>query len=188
MSALQSPVAVRRPLLYREPPPGMPCPNRLNVFLVVLVFSLAVLLFWFGSRAETWSGRLAVGVVFSYLMLTNYALFHEAAHGNLHSNPPLNYVLGILAGMLFPMPFSMMCVTHRGHHLRNRTDHEMFDLYYPTDNRFIRFVQWYGILCGFFWPFVPLVRGAVCDLPGRAADPHFPPARLSNYLLGDVRG
>jgi hypothetical protein len=35
----------------------------------------------------------------------------------------------------------------------------LFDLYYPTDNRLIKYARWYGILCGFFWPLVPL--GAV---------------------------
>ena len=99
----------------------------------------------------------------------------------------VNYVLGILAGMLFPMPFSMMCVTHQGHHLRNRTDHEMFDLYYPTDNRFIRFVQWYGILCGFFWPFVPLGAALFAICPAVLRTRIFRQARSSNYLLGDVR-
>ena len=35
----------------------------------------------------------------------------------------------------------------------------MFDLYYPTDNRILKTIQWYSILCGLFWPLVPL--GAV---------------------------
>jgi hypothetical protein len=44
-------------------------------------------------------------------------------------------IVPVLTGFLFPMPFSMFRLTHQGHHLRNRTDHEMFDLYYPTDSR-----------------------------------------------------
>ena len=38
---------------------------------------------------------------------------------------------------------------------RNRTDDEMFDLYYETDSRFFKVCQWYGTLSGLFWPFIP---------------------------------
>src|SRR5206468_1526751 len=123
----------------REPPADMPIPNRLNLLLVTVVAAGAIGLLWLGSWVESWWATLAAGIAFSYLLLTNYALFHEAGHGNLHSCPKVNRVLGTIAGMLFPMPFSMFRVTHQGHHLRNRTDHEMFDLYYPTDRKLIRF-------------------------------------------------
>src|SRR5882757_2430545 len=121
-------VSPARPLQQRAAPADMPCPGRLNILVVALVFAAAVLLLWLGSHVEPWYARLGVGVVFSYVLLTNYALLHEAAHGNLHANPRVNHLLGVVSGMLFPMPFSMMRVTHQGHHLRNRTDHEMFDL------------------------------------------------------------
>ena len=51
---------------------------------------------------------MASGVVFSYLLLTDYALLHEAAHANLQSHPRRNYWLGFLTGLLFPIPFSMI--------------------------------------------------------------------------------
>ena len=47
-----------------------------------------------------WYTLLPVGVAFSYLMLTNYALLHEAAHGNLQSHWRRNYLLGVVAGLL----------------------------------------------------------------------------------------
>jgi fatty acid desaturase len=175
------------PMLVREPPPDMPIPNWLNVCLVAVVVAGAVGLLWLGSHVESWLAVVGVGIAYSYLLLTNYALFHEAGHGNLHSNPRINRILGTITGVLFPMPFSMFRVTHQGHHLRNRTDHEMFDLYYPTDWRAIRFIQWYGILCGLFWPWVPIgaVLFAVC--PGVLRTRVFRAARSSNYLLGDIR-
>jgi fatty acid desaturase len=165
----------------------MPIPGRLNAFLVALVVGGAVALLWLGSRVESGYATLGVGVGFSYVLLTNYALFHEAAHGNLHGDRRVNHLLGVVTGMFFPMPFSMMRVTHRGHHLRNRTDHEMFDLYYPADNRFVRVVQWYGILCGLFWPWVPVgaLLFAVC--PAVLRTRVFRRARSANYLLGDIR-
>ncbi|MBY0521974.1 MAG: fatty acid desaturase [Gemmataceae bacterium] len=187
MSASPVPAPAFVSVLHREPPADMPIPNRLNIALAAAVFGGAVFLLWLGSWVENGWATLGIGVMFSYLLLTNYALFHEAAHGNLHANPRVNHILGVITGMLFPMPFSMMRVTHQGHHLRNRTDHEMFDLYYPTDNRFIRFVQWYGILFGLFWPWVPIgaVLFALC--PGVLRTRVFRKARSSNYLLGDIR-
>jgi len=174
-------------LHFVQPPADMPIPNRLNVTLVTFVFAAAVGLLALGSWVESWYAVLAVGVAFSYLLLTNYALLHEAAHHNLHSNGAVNRALGTLAGILFPCPYSMMEATHQGHHLRNRTDHEMFDLYYPTDNRLVRYVQWYGILCGFFWPFVPLGALVFACCPALLRTKPFRQARSSNYLLGDIR-
>ena len=57
----------------------------------------------------------AVGVAYSYLLLTNYALLHEASHGNLQSAAWRNYTLGLVTGLLFPMPFTLMRSTHQGH-------------------------------------------------------------------------
>src|ERR1700677_490194 len=75
----------------------MPILDRLNTLLTVGVVSACLALLWLGSRLEAWYAILAVGIAFSYLMLTNYALLHEATHGNLHSHPRLNYLLGFLA-------------------------------------------------------------------------------------------
>ncbi|RIK75111.1 MAG: stearoyl-CoA 9-desaturase [Planctomycetota bacterium] len=161
-------------------------PNRLNLVLVLIVSALAVFLLWLGSAAESWLAIAMVGVAFSFVMLTNYALLHEATHNRLHDNSKANYALGVLSGVWFPVPFTMIHVTHQGHHLRNRTDHEMFDLYYPTDNRLVRYVQWYGILCGFFWPFVPLGGLIAAISPALLRTRPFRAARSSNYLLGDV--
>jgi fatty acid desaturase len=165
----------------------MPIPDRLNLLLVGAVWCAAVALLWLGSRLENRYGILSVGVVFSYLLLTNYALLHEATHGNLHSWPRVNYLLGLLTGVLFPVPFTLVRTTHQGHHLRNRTDFEMFDLYYPTDNRLLKYAQWYSILCGLFWLVVPLggLMFALCPQMLRARV--FRQARSSRHLLGDVQ-
>ena len=64
-------------------------------------------LLWLASWVERWYAVAAVGVVFSYVLLTNYALLHEATHNNLHANPRVNYWLGLLTGLLFPVPFSL---------------------------------------------------------------------------------
>jgi fatty acid desaturase len=137
-------------------PADMPIPNRLNCALVLADVSLAVALLWLASWLTAWYAVLPVGIIFSYLMLTNYALLHEATHDNLHSNPRWNYALGVVSGILFLAPFSMIRVTHQGHHQRNRTDAEMFDLYYAGDSFFLKCCQWYGTLSGLFWPCIPV--------------------------------
>jgi fatty acid desaturase len=179
--------APARRFLAFTPPPDMPIPGRLNVTLVGVVFAAAVALLWLGSRLEPWYAVLGVGVVFSYVLLTNYALLHEATHSNLHPSPAVNRALGTVAGLLFPVPFSLVYATHQGHHLRNRTDFEMFDLYYPADNRLLKYGQWYSILCGLFWPVIPLgaVLFALC--PALLRTRAFRRARSSSYLLGDIR-
>src|SRR5437762_2312744 len=106
------------PTAASGPPPDMPIPGRLHVALVAAVAASAVGLLWLGSWVEGWWAVAAVGVAFSYVLLTNYALLHEAAHGNLHPNERVNYWLGVVMGLLFPMPFSMIRTTHQGHHLR----------------------------------------------------------------------
>jgi fatty acid desaturase len=165
----------------------MPIPVRLNLALVAVVFAAAVGLLWLSSWVERWYAVLGVGVVFSYCLLANYALLHEATHNNLHPNPRANHWLGVLTGLLFPVPFSMIHATHQGHHLRNRTDFEMFDLYYPTDNRLIKCAQWYSILCGLFYPIIPVGALVFAICPAVLRTRAFRTARSSSYLLGDIR-
>jgi fatty acid desaturase len=169
-----------------DSPDDMPIPGRLNLALALAVFSAAVGLLWLGAWTEKWYLILLLGVLFSYLLLTNYALLHEATHNNIHSSPRLNYWLGVLTGMLFPVPFTMIHTTHQGHHLRNRTDYEMFDLYYPTDNRLIKYAQWYSILIGLFWPVIPLGGLLASVWPGFLRLGPCQRARSSSYLAGDI--
>ena len=114
----------------------------------------AVALLWAGARSEG-VACLALGIVFSFLLLTNYALLHEAAHDHLHSRRGANRVLGALCGFLFPASASLVRVTHAIHHCYNRTDEEVFDQYRAGDNMLVKTVQWYTPLLGFFWFLVP---------------------------------
>lgn len=144
-------------------PANLPIPNLLNFVLVAFVVAWAVVLLWLASALSSWYSVLGIGIVFSYLLLSNYALLHEATHYNLNQNPKANYWLGVVTGIFFLAPFSMIRVTHQGHHLRNRTDDEMFDLYYEG-GWFLKCCQWYATLLGLFWPCIPVcaVLFAVC--------------------------
>lgn len=165
-------------------PPDMPVPDRLNFALVWLVFFGAITLLWLAARVTGWGAVLGIGIVFSYLLLTNYALLHEATHGNLQSSARGNYWLGVVAGLLFPMPFSLVRHTHQGHHEHNRTDAELFDLYYPGDNRLIKYARWYGILCGLFWPLIPLGTVLYALVP-RVLTTLFPHPAAGGYFFGN---
>lgn len=171
---------------YGPAPAEMPIPVRLNLLLVAAVVVGALGLLALSARVHG-AARLLCGIAFSYLMLTGYALLHEAAHDNLHPDPRLNHGLGVLVGLFFPVPFSVLRTTHQGHHLRNRTDFEMFDLYYPTDSAWLRRLQWYGTLCGLFWPLVPLGTLLVAACPTLLQLPLFARLRSTSYLLGDIQ-
>ena len=168
-------------------PPDMPVPDSLNLLLSLAVFGCAIGLICAASYVHNWLAVLAIGIVFSYVLLTNYALLHEATHGNLQLTPRRNYWLGFLTGCLFPMPFSMICLTHQGHHLYNRTDSEMFDLYYPHDNRVIKYIRWYGILLGLFWPLIPLGAVLFSLSPRPLREKIFGQPQSTSYMFSNVK-
>ncbi|HFD13088.1 MAG TPA: fatty acid desaturase [Crenotrichaceae bacterium] len=130
-------------------------PGRLNCVLGTFVFGGGLLLLWGGSRVElVWS--IPLGIVFSFLMLTNYALMHEAAHNVFHHRSIVNHLYGVVLGWLFPMSFTVFKVSHVVHHCYNRSDHEMFDYYYENDWKIIKYIQWYGLLTGLWWILIPI--------------------------------
>jgi len=129
-------------------------PSRLNTVLVVAVLAVMGGLLWAAGHAAGW-WLAAITVAFSFVFLTAYALMHEASHGSLHADARWNRWLGALLGLLFPTSAMMMRVFHTAHHRCNRTDHEMFDLYYADDRRWLRTANWYAILTGLFWLVIP---------------------------------
>lgn len=130
-------------------------PYRLNTFLTLSVFSALVGLLFLGARVESgWALGLCVGA-YALLFQTQFALMHEASHLKLHPDPVWNRWLGVLCGLLFPMSASMLSITHWSHHLKNRSDQEMFDLYYPHHSRVGRTIAWYLMLVGFWYWVIP---------------------------------
>lgn len=127
--------------------------GRLNTLLVISIQIVVFGLLWLGSRLDLiWS--IPIGIIISFVLLTNYALMHDAAHHTLHKNKYVNYVLGVFSCILFPQSFTLFETAHKMHHQGNRTDRETFDYYYHSDNLLIKRVQWYGILTGIWYPMV----------------------------------
>lgn len=159
-------------------------PDRINLALALGVFATALGMLWLGSQLH-WLGTLVLGVLFSFLLLTNYALLHEATHDMLHSDARINRWLGTLLGWLFPISFTVLHVTHIVHHCCNRTDYEMFDCYYKGDFMPVKYVQWYGLLLGLWWPLIPVGCALLALAPGLLRSQPFRKARSTAVLFDD---
>ena len=122
---------------------------------------------------------IPLGIIYSYLMLTNYALMHEAAHDKLYSHPRLNYLMGMLTSFFFPMSITLLHNTHTKHHIQNRSEDELFDAYGENDSRIKKYVQWYAILLGVFWIY-PVLGSLVLTI--------FPPKSVQKWFLDDKPG
>lgn len=133
-----------------------PIPDRLNLCLAAFVVSLSTTILWASGKAQSWWAVTLLAVGYAFVMNTGYALCHEAEHDMLHSNPRINDIVGSIVTLFFPASFQLRRQGHVGHHLRNRTDDEAFDLYFEGENPFWKHVQFYGILTGMFWLMIVL--------------------------------
>lgn len=142
---------MRYKILMNEPIPG-----GLNISIAIGAIAAACLSLWAASNIDHWAAILLAAIVFSFVNNTIFSLLHEAVHGLVHSQRRTNETLGTVCAAFFPTSLSFQRVCHLGHHRRNRSDAELFDYYYPDDNKFLKFTQWYGILTGIYWLMPPL--------------------------------
>ena len=165
---------------HLKPDPSWKIPDKLNLLLSFAVATLALFWLWLGNQyVDHPVVLLLLGVGYSYLMLTNYSLMHEAAHDKLHSNGNINYLLGMFISFFFPMSITLLRNTHSKHHTQNRSEKELFDAYTEDDSRTKKFIQWYAILLGFFW-FYPVMGSVVLAL--------FSPEKVQKWFLDDKPG
>ena len=136
--------------------PRYPIPDRLNICLAALVVCLCAIILWASGKVHGWWAVGLLAAAYGLVMNTGYALCHEAEHDMLHSNQRLNNVMGTIVTLFFPASFQLRRQGHIGHHLRNRTDDEAFDLYFAGENAVWKYVQFYGILTGMFWLMIVL--------------------------------
>src|SRR5436190_20803969 len=133
-----------------------PIPGQVNVCLAGLVVMLCSFLLWAAGRVQNWSGVVLLACAYAFVMNTGYALCHEAEHDIFHPNKTINDIAGIIVTLFFPGSFHLRRQGHIGHHLRNRTDDEAFDLYFEGESAVWKWLQFYGILTGFFWLMIVL--------------------------------
>jgi fatty acid desaturase len=100
---------------------------------------------------------LLAAAAFAFVNNVPFALMHEAVHGVGARTPQRNYALGLFASWMFPTSFTMQTAAHLGHHVRNRTDQDLYDYYLPNESRLVRNVWLYGgNLLGLYWFCIPL--------------------------------
>jgi fatty acid desaturase len=131
-------------------------PVKLNV--AIIVTQLAAILFCCYAAAHTRRALSLAGLALAFGILMNsvYAIIHEAEHAMLFPNRRLNDLAGAVMALFFPAPFHLIRQGHLGHHFRNRSDDEAFDLYFEGDHRLWRYLVLYGILTGCYWIVVVL--------------------------------
>ena len=131
-------------------------PTRLNA--VIMVSQLAAIAFCFiaVSRVQTGWGLALLTFAFGVLMNSVYSIIHEAEHAMLFPSRQWNDFFGAFMALFFPAPFHLIRQGHLGHHLRNRSDDEAFDLYFEGDHRLWRCLVLYGIVTGCYWIVVVL--------------------------------
>lgn len=125
--------------------------RRINIFLFCSFMGAAITLLWLGSHVDSAGKLMGIAVLFALVMVPLYSLLHEAEHGILDPHDRINQFLGLLLAAIFGASFEFIKQGHLGHHRRNRTDAEMFDLYYDHQSRFRRNLFLAGSRTGLFW-------------------------------------
>lgn len=140
-------------------------PNILNLCILSVLTASNMTLLWYVSHIQGWSLLPAV-LLFSYSNHCVYALLHEAIHGAFHSNRRVNDWAGRWCSAFFPTSYRLQRAFHLTHHRNNRTESEQWDYLRPGDNKFLKLCQWYSILTGLYWLFVPLASMLYLFFPG----------------------
>lgn len=142
-----------------------PIPQRLNAAIIAAQLAAIAACFAAASRLDGLWALAALAAVFGLVMNSVYAVIHEADHRMLFADRRLNDAAGIAMSMFFPAPFHLLRQGHLGHHLRNRSDDEAFDLYFDGEHPVWKALQLYGTLTGLYWVVAVLANVVVLAFP-----------------------
>ena len=148
-------------------------PGRLNLAVAAAQVALLLGTLWAAGKVTHWWAVLLLALGYGVVMNSGYAMLHEAEHGILHAHRRVNDAAGVVLALFFPAPFHLIRQGHIGHHIRNRSDDEAFDLYFEHESRFWKGVQLYGTLTGMFWVLIYITNIVVLLRPSLAV-----PARM----------
>jgi fatty acid desaturase len=123
----------------------------LNITIALTAYSSSVFCLYKASQSSTWWEVLLWAIGFSFVGNTIFSLLHESVHRTFSRNRKINDFFGMISAAFFPTGFTFQRYCHLSHHKNNRTDVEMFDMYYQTDNLILKRLQWYFVLCGVYW-------------------------------------
>lgn len=130
-------------------------PTGLNIFIQIIASTVVMGSLYLVSHQSSWILKFIFAIPFILANHTLFSLLHESTHRCYSKNTLINDIGGNFAAFFFPTAMVFQRICHLGHHLRNRTDCEMFDMYYPEDNKLLKFTQYYCILTGFYWISIP---------------------------------
>ena len=140
-------------------------PTTSNALILAAQLVALGVCFGLAARVHGFGPLAALAIGFAILMNSVYSIIHEAEHAMLFPNRKLNDWAGIVMALFFPAPFHLLRQGHIGHHLRNRSDDEAFDLYFEGDNPLWRWMVWIGILTGMYYLLVVLSNIIAAALP-----------------------
>ncbi len=142
-----------------------PIPGSLNLSIAACqVLAAGAIFSGVANVSSAWQLGVLAGLM-AVLGNSIYSIIHEAEHGILHRNRRINDTVGVIMALLFPAPFHLIRQGHLGHHRRNRSDDEAFDLYFEGDRPWLKWLILYGILTGFYWLLVVLSNVIVIFFP-----------------------
>jgi fatty acid desaturase len=128
----------------------------LNIAIMAGVTLTNLGFLWLASHAPSSFVVVAAAIGFGLFNNTMFSLMHEAVHGMFHGKRLINEAAGNFAAVFFPTVFSVQRLSHLTHHRNNRTDVECFDYYRSGDYHLLKVAQWYSILTGLYWLFIPV--------------------------------
>jgi len=152
-------------MLRSHPGGANPIPSGRNASILTLQLILLAACFFGLSRIPNLWWLLGLSLGFGILMNSVYSVIHEAEHRMLFRSPLLNDGWGVVMTLFFPAPFHLLRQGHLGHHMRNRSDDEAFDLYFEGENPLWRYIQMYGILTGCYWIMVAVANPVILLCP-----------------------
>ena len=141
-------------MLRSKTPAARTIPNSINAAIVIGQLLALAACVWVASQVASFWAVGVLAVAFGVLMNSVYSVIHEAEHAMLFRSRVANESVGVLMALFFPAPFHLLRQGHIGHHLRNRSDDEAFDLYFDGDNVIWKWLVWLGILTGLYYVLV----------------------------------
>src|SRR6478609_2572386 len=152
-------------MIRSTPSAARAIPARMNIAIVAAQLLAIAACFYAAARTTQPWAIAGLAIAFGVLMNSVYSIIHEAEHAILFSNRRCNDAAGVFMALFFPAPFHLLRQGHIGHHLRNRSDDEAFDLYFDGDNVCWRWLVWLGILTGFYYLLVVLTNAIAVAAP-----------------------
>jgi fatty acid desaturase len=143
-------------MIRDSPASPLAIPTRANVAIIVCQLAALAGCFYAVAHVDHWWSIGVLAIVFGIVMNSAYSVIHEAEHAMLFPRRRWNDLAGVVMALFFPAPFHLIRQGHLGHHLRNRSDDEAFDLYFEDDHPIWRWLVLYGILTGCYWIVVVL--------------------------------